>query len=143
MGKKKEEERKLVELLKEWQKMEGKKIDVVTEALNSYDNAFVQAVMKIFRRDAHNHRIALQLIVNNFEKKPIKLESNELVDYWDLLEEHDAIERETVELAKEAMSQTDSPLVYFLINYLYLDENKHGDLLEDMSRVKDGMYPYT
>ena len=73
MDSQKEIDRDFINLLKDWQRSEGRAIDISAEMINKTDNAFLQAIMKIFRRDSHNHRIVLQLIVNHFEKEPIKL----------------------------------------------------------------------
>ncbi|MDQ1266562.1 MAG: hypothetical protein QG635_1714, partial [Bacteroidota bacterium] len=55
---------------------------------------------------------------------------------------HNDIELETVRLAKGALDESKSPLVQYLVGYLLQDENKHLSLLDTMSKIKAGMYPY-
>jgi len=59
-----------------------------------------------------------------------------------MIEEHDEIEKETIRLAREAMDETTSSLVKYLLEYLLTDEKKHDMLLSEMEKIKKGMYPY-
>ncbi len=142
MATQKERDEKLVELMKKWQKVEDNAIESTTEIIKKADNPLVQMVMEIIRQDSGNHRKVQQLIADHFEKETLKLNPDELLEFWDLVEEHDRIERKTIELAKEALTQTNSPLVAYLLNYLLTDEEKHKELLDEMARIKGGMYPY-
>ena len=51
-------------------------------------------------------------------------------------------EKQTIELAEGALKTTNYPLVGYLIEYMLTDERKHNQLLEEMERIKKGMYPY-
>lgn len=142
MATQKEKDEKLVRLLKEWQTVEDDAIRSTTEILKKSSNQIVHIVMEIIRQDSANHRKVQQLIIDNFEKQSFQLNPEELVQFWDLVEKHDEIERKTINMAKEALVETNSPLVAYLLNYLLEDEKKHDNLLEEMSRIKSGMYPY-
>ena len=82
------------------------------------------------------------MIIDHYTKKAFSLTPEELAEFWDMVEEHDSIEMQTIHLAKEALRETKAPLVAYLLNYLLTDEKKHDELLEEMAKIKSGMYPY-
>jgi hypothetical protein len=45
-------------------------------------------------------------------------------------------------MAEEALEQQTSPFAKYLLEYLLTDERKHDKLLEEMEKIKKGMYPY-
>ncbi len=142
MANQKERNQKLVQILKQWQEIEDASIKSTTEIIKKSKNPIVQMVMEIIRQDSANHRKVQQLIIDHFEKSSFKLTPEELAEFWDLVEEHDEIEKKTINLAKEALRETNYPLVAYFLNYLLTDERKHDELLEEMSKIKTGMYPY-
>lgn len=142
MGNQKEKNERLVQIMKQWQEVEDASIRSTSEILKKSSNPIVHMIMEIIRQDSAHHRKVQQMIIDHFEKETLKLTPEELVEFWDLVEEHDEIEKKTITLAKDALRETKAPLVAYLINYLLMDEKKHDDLLEEMSRIKSGMYPY-
>jgi hypothetical protein len=142
MGIQKEKNERLVQIMKQWQEVEDASIRSTTDILKKSSNPIVHIIMEIIRQDSAHHRKVQQMIIDHFEKETLKLTPEELVEFWDLVEEHDEIEKKTITLAKDALRETKAPLVAYLINYLLMDEKKHDDLLEEMSRIKSGMYPY-
>ncbi|MBM2815757.1 MAG: hypothetical protein HW421_2519 [Ignavibacteria bacterium] len=142
MATNKSKNEKLVKLMKDWQLIEDESIHNATAILKITTNPIIQMVMEIIRSDSVNHRKVQQLIINHFEKESFILTPEELADFWDLVEEHDKIEKKTIQLAKDSLLETQSPIVAYFINYLLVDEKKHDELLEEMSRIKQGMYPY-
>jgi hypothetical protein len=142
MATQKESIEKMVELMKKWQKIEDVAVKNTTEIIKNTDNPLVQIVMEIIRQDSMMHRRVQQLIVDHFEKQPITLNPDELASFWTLIEEHDEVEKKTIAMANEALAETKSPLAQYLLTYLLTDEKKHDQLLEDMEKIKKGMYPY-
>jgi rubrerythrin len=132
----------LVKILKKWQIVEDDSIKNTTEIIKKSDNPLVHLVMEIIRQDSVMHRRVQQLIIDHFEKKPITLNPDELVDFWSMVEEHDEIEKKTIQMAEEALAQQTSPFAKYLLEYLLTDEKKHDKLLEEMEKIKKGMYPY-
>jgi len=88
------------------------------------------------------HRRVQQFIIDHYERKPLTLDPDELASFWDMVEKHDEIEKKTIELAKEALKDTKSGFVKYLLEYLLTDEKKHDNMLEEMEKIKKGMYPY-
>mgnify|MGYP003574773817 CR=1 FL=1 len=143
MSNKKVANEKVVEIMKQWQLIEDDSIKTMNTILKKTDNPLIQLVMEIIKHDSGMHRRTQQLIIDHFEKESFKMTPDELVDFWDLVEEHDKVEKKTIELAKEAREATTYPLVQYLIDYLLTDEQKHDKLLEEMEKIKGGMYPYS
>lgn len=142
MATQKETNEKLVATMKQWQTIEDDSIKSTTEIIKKSENPLVHLVMEIIRQDSVMHRRVQQLIIDHFEKKPITINPDELASFWDMVEEHDEMEKKTIKLAEEALENTNSQLAKYLLEYLLTDEKKHDSLLEEMEKIKKGMYPY-
>ncbi len=142
MATQKETLENLIELLKRWQKIEDASIKNTTEIIKKTDNPLVHLVMEIIRQDSVMHRRAQQLIIDHFESKPIEMNLDDLATFWSLVQDHDDIEKKTISLAKEALKDVKSPIAVYILQYLLYDETKHDNLLSDMDKIKQGMYPY-
>jgi hypothetical protein len=142
MSTQKEAISKLIDILRHWQKIEDASVHNTTEILKKTDNPLIHLVMEIIRQDSAMHKRTQQLIIDHFEKKPISVSPDELLTFWNMVEEHDEIEKKTIELAKEALNETTSNIARYLLDYLLTDEKKHDKLLEEMEKIKKGMYPY-
>ncbi len=142
MAKQKEVIENMIDLMHRWQKIEDASIKNTTEIIKKTDNPLVHLVMEIIRQDSVMHRRVQQLIIDHFEKKPITMDPEELASFWDLVNEHDEVEKKTIALAEEALKDSKSPIVNYLLDYLLTDERKHDKLLEEMDKIKKGMYPY-
>jgi hypothetical protein len=142
MATQKESIEKLIKTMKSWQNIEDASVKNTGEIMKKTDNPLIQIVMEIIKQDSVMHRRVQQLIIDHFEKKPISISPDELAVFWDMVEEHDAIEKKTIELAKISLKETNSQLVKYLLEYLLTDEIKHDKLLEEMEKIKKGMYPY-
>jgi hypothetical protein len=142
MSTQKEAIHNLLEILKEWQKIEDDSVRNTTEIMKKTGNPLIKLVMEIIRQDSAMHRRVQQLIIDHFEKQSISINPDELADFWDLIEEHDRIEKQTIDMAEKAMNETTSQLAKYLLSYLLTDEKKHDKLLDELERIKSGMYPY-
>jgi hypothetical protein len=142
MAKQKEAIENLIKILQKWQKVEDDSIKNTTGIIKKSQNPLVQLVMEIIRQDSAMHRRVQQLIIDHFTKQPISINPDELADFWDMVEEHDEIEKKTINMAEAAMAETKSPIALYLLDYLMTDEKKHDKLLEEMNKIKKSMYPY-
>jgi hypothetical protein len=142
MAKQKEAIENLVKVMKEWQHIEDESIANTTEIIQKSKNPLVHLVMEIIRQDSAMHRRVQQLIIDHFTKKPITMDHDELAGFWDLVEQHDEVEKKTISLAKQALIENKSPIAQYLLQYLLDDEEKHDKLLEEMNKIKLGMVPY-
>jgi hypothetical protein len=131
----------LVNLLKRWQSIEDDSINNTTEIIKRANNPIIHLIMEIIRQDSVTHRKVQQMIIDNFEKIPICLDPEELINLWELISEHDEAEKKTIELATYALEQNDAPIVKMLLEYLIADETKHDRLLISLEKFKDNIYP--
>ena len=138
----KETIRNLIKILKDWQEIEDAAVRNTTDIIKKTKNPLIKIIMEIIRQDSAMHKRVQQLIIDNFEKERVSLDLKELNMFWELVEEHDKLERKTIELAEKAMDETTSQLAKYLLNYLLVDEQKHNQLLEEIEKFKKGLYPY-
>lgn len=127
---------KLIELLKNWQKLEDAAVQSTTDIIKSSRNPFIQIIMEIIRQDSVMHRRVQQLIIDSMQISDFKIDSSEIKELWDKIEEHDEMERKVIKLAELAKEETDSPVVKYLLDYLLTDEKKHDNLLIHLEQLK-------
>ncbi|MFC1852028.1 hypothetical protein ACFL27_17685 [candidate division CSSED10-310 bacterium] len=141
----KELQEKLVETMKSWQKVENASVSSTGQIIEKTENPVVRLVMEIIQRDSQLHYRVQEMIVNSLEQKALSLTPEELGEIWEKVEKHIEIENRTIELAQEALTAVKGKKLViqeYLINYLLEDEEKHNKLLNSLSKIKSGMYPY-
>jgi len=141
----KELQEKLVDNMKAWQKIENQAVEMAAWIRKQSDNPVIQTVMSIIQQDSATHHRVQQLIIDSLEKEAIALRPEELGDIWDLIEKHIALERKTIDCAKEALDAIKGRKMIvqqYLLEYILTDEEKHNKILDNLAGVKKGMYPY-
>lgn len=141
----KELQEQLVANMKNWQKVENASVTSTSQVLEQTSNPVIRAIMEIIQNDSKMHYRIQEMIINSLEKEAVQLSPDELGSIWDKVEKHIEIEKRTVELAKEAIEALQGKKMVvqeYLLNYLLEDEEKHNHLLETLSMIKKGMYPY-
>lgn len=141
----KELQEKLVANMKAWQEIESDSIEMTARISKQTDNPIVRQVMSIIMQDSSTHHRVQQLIVDSLEKQAISLQPEELADVWGLIEKHIALERKTIDYAKEALTAlkgTKMVVQQYLLEYMLIDEEKHNKILDNLEGIKKGMYPY-
>ena len=58
---------------------------------------------------------------------------------WDSIEEHDALEKKTLDLAEQLKKEAWTPVHKLLLEYLLRSETLHDSLLEQLSEFKSDM----
>ena len=141
----KEIQESIVSNMKNWQKIEDASIASTGEFFTKTTNPVVRLIMEIIQRDSMMHHRVQQLIADSLESKTITMNPEELSEIWSLVEKHIELEKKTVKYAGEALSALKGKKMLiqeYLLNYLLIDENKHNHLLNDLEKIKKGMYPY-
>ena len=141
----KELQEKLAQTMKGWQKIENDSVEMAARVSKKTDNPLVRAVMAIIMQDSSTHYRVQQLIIDSLETKAISLQPEELGDIGGMVEEHIALERKTIEFAKEALKAikgTKMVVQQYLLEYMLIDEEKHNKILDNLEAIKKGMYPY-
>ena len=90
------------------------------------------------------HYRVQEFIADSIEHKAIHLTPDELIQVWEMIEQHIQLELKSIELAEQALKSTRRQqgmiIPDYLINYLLQDEKKHSDLLKNMADIKKGIY---
>lgn len=141
----KEIQEKLSSDMKAWMKVEDMAVSSTGKIIEKTANPVVRMVMEIIQRDSLMHHNVQEFIKNTLEREPVSITPEELGDIWEMVESHIQIEKRTIDVAQEALELIkDRKMVVqeYLLNYLLMDEKKHDELLNTLSIIKKGMYPY-
>ena len=142
----KELQEKLVQIMKDWQKIESDAINITRGIGDKTDNPLIRNIMVTMNSDSARHRSVQQLIIDSFEKEHIAVTTDDMEAIWAIIEKHIELERKmlsSVEELLEALKGQKALLMQrYLLEYLRQDEKKHEAMLDNLRAVKDGMYPY-
>jgi hypothetical protein len=142
----KESQEKIVANMKNWQKIENSGMASTNKIMEKTDNPVVKLIMEIIQRDSAMHHRVQQFIVDSLEKEAITLTPDDLGTVWTMIEDHQRLERSTVEIAMNAIDATKKSkgllVQNYLLEYLLKDEKKHEEILANLENIKKGMYPY-
>jgi rubrerythrin len=136
MSKAQERTEEAVELLRTWQALEREAIETTAEIMEQTNNLLIRQMMEIIRNDSVQHHRVQQFIIDIMTKEPVRMSPDDMAEVWSRLEEHDELERKTIELAKELQEKTTDPVVASLLEYLIIDEQKHDHILNQLDAVK-------
>ena len=128
--------------LRRWQEIEQESIAQTSAIIGRTHNPLIQLVMEIIRQDSAMHKRVQQAILDSVEKQAFSLTPEELGEVWDLIEQHAAAEKETLELAEKARKNCRLFVQRHLLTYLTEDEQKHDRLLQQLEDFKRNLYPY-
>ena len=132
----------LLATLKRWQVVEEKAMAQCSTIMSKTKNPLIRLVMEIIRQDSAMHKRVQQVIIDSLETEAFSLTPEELGEVWSLIEEHAALEKETLELAEKAQRNCRLFLQRHLLDYLIQDEQKHDRLLAQLEDFKRNLYPY-
>lgn len=141
----KEIQAQIVDNMRRWQKIENSAVASTGNIMEKTENPIVRIIMEIIQRDSQMHYRVQELIAESLTAKAFSLTPEELGDVWGMVEKHIELEKKTVEMAEEALSVLKGKKMVvqeYLLQYLLEDENKHNHVLESLSTIKKGMYPY-
>ena len=127
---------KLVGLLRQWQGIERKAIDSSAAIMEQTDNPLIRQMMEIIRNDSVQHHRVQQFIIDVMTREAVTMSPGDMAEVWSKLEEHDELERRTIEMAKELREKSTDPVASLLLDYLIRDEQKHDTLLQELDALK-------
>jgi len=136
MSKAQERTREAIELLRSWQSLEREAIATTAEIMESTDNLLIRQIMEIIRNDSVQHHRVQQFIIDQMTREPVRMSPDDMAEVWTRLEQHDQLERRTIEMAIELKEKTTDVVAKVLLEYLILDEQKHDTLLGQLEAVK-------
>jgi rubrerythrin len=129
----------MVAVLRQWQEVERKTVSILTEILEKSQNPLVALLMEIIRQDSLTHHRVQQFLVESVTVSAPSLSRQELAEVWDMIEKHDAGEKQALELAKQLLEEAWTPVQKQLLGYLLKDEAKHEELLAQLEDMKKDM----
>ncbi len=138
MQKKKREEvsNKLLKVLKEWQGLEDETIAHAEATLKKSKNKLVKMTMEMIRNDSKKHKVMQQTLIDSMTKQSLTLTPEDLASLSDGLNKHLAAEAKTLELADEALHNSELFVTRYILSYLIADEQKHHALLSKLNELK-------
>jgi len=140
----KEKLEQVVGIMKKWQKVENAAVHQTSKVMEETDNPLIRLVMEVIQRDSNLHFRVQQMVVDSIEREFIPVLTPDLEKVWESIDKHIRIEKQTIDLAKQALGAlegTKNPVQQYLLAYLLEDEKKHDKLLADLELIKKQMYP--
>ena len=138
-GKGQERTERLLKTMREWQSIERHAIETTSRIMEKTDNLLIRQFMEIIRNDSVQHHRVQQFIIDSLTKQPVVLSHDELAQIWEEIEEHDKVERKTIEMAKQCKEECQFFVQRSLLEYLIADEEKHDLLLQELDKFKKNM----
>lgn len=126
----------LVKILKDWQKLEDETIKHSEATIRKSKNRLVTMTMEMIKNDSQKHRIMQQMLIDSLTKEPFVLTPDDLASLSDGLNKHLAAEAKSLELADEALQNSELFVTRYILSYLIADEQKHHALLSKLNELK-------
>ena len=141
----KEEQAKLIDTMRKWQKVEDVSVAQCSEIIAKTKNPVIRMVMEIIRNDSQNHYRVQELIASSLEGGVTSINPEEVAEVWDMIQKHIDMEKKAETYARESVAALKGKKMViqeYLLHYLLEDEEKHDHLLENLETIKKGLYPY-
>ncbi len=136
----------LTETLKKWQNIEKASIKMAESKKERTKNPLIRTVLDILERDSRYHFELQQMLIDSLTKQPLEMNVDDIGLITEIIDKHHKIEKDVIAIGQNARDVLGPKggfvLQKFILNYLITDEAKHDTLLEGLSQVKKGMYPY-
>lgn len=129
----------MVEVLRQWQKIERQAMSFTAEISERTESTLIRLVMDIIRHDSHMHHRVQQFLIDSVTKESTTVTREDVAAIWDSIEEHDAIEKQTIQLAEQLKKDAWTPVHKLLLEYLLRSESLHDSLLEQLGEFKRDM----
>ena len=108
----------MVEGLKKWQSIERKSMEQTAEIMESTPNPVIRMIMEIIRQDSMMHHRVQQFMIDSLTREAVSLSPEEISEIWVKIEEHDEMEKDVINMAKELKEKAWSPVHKQLLDYL-------------------------
>jgi len=129
----------MIKVLREWQAIERRSMNDMSEIIEQSRNPLVRMIMTIIQHDSLMHHQVEQFLVDSLTEQDVPLSRDDLAEIWEKIEEHDKLEKKTIDLARKLRDEAWSPIHRQLLDYLLTDEQKHDSLIAQLDEVKRGM----
>ncbi len=122
--------------IKEWQKLEDETIKHADTLMKKTKNRLVRMTMEMIKNDSQKHKAMQQLLIDSVTKNAVILSPEDLAALSDGLNKHLAAEAKSLEIADEALQNSEMFLTRYILSYLIADEHKHHALLSKLNELK-------
>lgn len=126
----------LIKVLKEWQKLEDESIRHANSTIRKTRNKLVKMTMEMIKNDSQKHRAMQQMLIDSLTRQSLTLTPEDLGSLSAGLNKHLAAEAKTLELADEALQNSELFVTRYILSYLIADEQKHHALLSKLNELK-------
>ncbi|MEJ2695186.1 MAG: hypothetical protein P8013_00910 [Candidatus Sulfobium sp.] len=131
-----ENSKEFLKVMKEWQRLEDDTIRFSDEMLKKTRNKLIKLTMEMIKHDSQKHKAMQQMLIDSIEKEPFILSPDELNALGNGLNKHLAAEARSLELADEALLNSEMFVTRYVLSYLIADEQKHHNLLGKLNELK-------
>lgn len=122
-------------LLKKWRGIERATINLTEKSMMKVDNPLILALMDTIKRDSEKHKEILGLIIDGLEGTTV-ITPEDMGQLALFIEKHAEVEKNSVEIAEEALKKVRTALPKFLLTYLLTDEKKHDLIMDGLAELK-------
>ncbi len=125
-----------LKIIKEWQKLEDDTINFSSEMMKKTKNPLIRMTMEMIKNDSQKHKAMQQMLIDSLTKEALHLSPEELAVLSDGLNKHIAAEAKSLELADEAMKNSELFITRYILSLLVADETKHHNVLGKLNDLK-------
>lgn len=123
-------------VMREWQRLEDGTIKYADELMKKTTNKLVRMTMEMIKHDSQKHKVMQQMLIDSVTKEPFSLSPDDLAVLGSSLNKHMTAEAKSLELAEEALSNSELFVTRYILSYLIADEQKHHNLLSRLDDLK-------
>ena len=128
--------KEFLDVIKEWQKLEDETIRYADELMKKTNNRLIKMTMEMIRDDSQKHKAMQQMLIDSVTKEPFILSPDDLNALGTGLNKHMTAEAKSLELAEEALKNSELFVTRYVLSYLIADEHKHHNLLSKLEDLK-------
>jgi rubrerythrin len=127
---------RFLEVIKEWQQLEDHTIKFSDELMKKTNNRLIKMTMEMIKHDSEKHKQMQQMLIDSVTKEPFVLSPDELNALGAGLNKHMEAEGRSLQLAEEALKNSELFVTQYVLSYLIADEQKHHNLLHKLEELK-------
>lgn len=131
-----ESSKHFLHIIKEWQRLEDDTIKFSEELMKKSNNKLIKMTMEMIKNDSQKHKVMQQMLMDSLTKEPFILSPDDLGTLSIGLNKHMAAEAKSLELADEALNNSELFVTRYILSYLIADEQKHHALLGKLNELK-------
>jgi len=131
-----EQSNQFLKIIRDWQKLEDETIKFSDDMLKKTKNPLIKMTMEMIKHDSQKHKVMQQMLIDSVTKQALILSPDDLNNLGDGLNRHMEAEARSVELADEALKNSELFATKYVLSYLIADEQKHHNLLSKLEDLK-------